>query len=273
MRHLARKMAVLGVVLGATSLTAVTIAQAQTVGTIGGSPHDLSSLTTVTDEVCVFCHTPHAAVNPNAPAAASVPLWNKTVPAAATFTTYDSTTIDGTILPVGSVSVACLSCHDGSQAMDVVINAPGSRGINPAGAELDALAIGVIGAITGTAADLGKDLSNDHPIGVQYGGFTPAGGTQIDPDFNGGALLQTATINTTQVWWLDTPTGTAGSRDKNDVILYTRDNAGSAQPFVECGSCHDPHQGAGVGTAAGSAVNFMRIANTASNLCVTCHVK
>lgn len=269
MRHLVRTMAALGAILGAASLTTVTTAQAQTVGRIAGSPHDLSSISTATDEVCVFCHTPHSAV----PAAtAVVPLWNKVVDPTG-FTTYDSTTIDGTILPVGSVSVACLSCHDGTQAMDVVINAPGSRGVNPAGTDLDPLALGVIGAITGTAADLGKDLTNDHPIGVQYGGFEPVAGTQIDPDFVGGIALQTATINLTPVWWLDTPTGTAGARDKNDVILYTRNNGGADQPFVECGSCHDPHQGAGVGTGAGTAVNFMRIANTASNLCLTCHVK
>lgn len=274
MRHLMRTAALVGMVLGAASLAAATTAKAQ-VGQIGGSPHDLSTtgplgaLGSPSDEVCVFCHTPHAAQPQSAIAA---PLWNKAIPAGP-FTTYDSTTIDGTILPVGSVSIACLSCHDGSQAMDVVINAPGSRGVNsPAGAELSATLIGPIGGIAGTAANLGTDLSNDHPIGIQYGGFAP-GGVQIDPDFAGGASLQTANINGTDVWWLDTPVGTAGTRDKNDVILYTRDNGGP-QPFVECGSCHDPHQSAtGQSTAPGSAVNFMRIANTASDLCTTCHVK
>ena len=264
MRQLISKMTFLGVALGLMSFMAAT-SQAQT---ISGSPHDLSSLTTATDEVCVFCHTPHAAAV--APADVVSPLWNKVLVTTG-FTTYDSTTIDGTILPVGSVSVACLSCHDGTQAMDVVINAPGSRGVTPGGAEIDALAIGLIGGIGGTAADLGKDLTNDHPIGIQYGGFNPGTG-QIDPDFVGGASLQTALINSTNVWWIDTAGGLAG-RDKNDVILYTRDNGGSPQPFVECGSCHDPHQGNGTTTATGTAVNFMRIANANSDLCLACHVK
>ncbi len=270
MRHLVRMVAILGVVLGLTSLLGA-MAQAQTVGQISGSPHDLSSLTTTTDEVCVFCHTPHQAQSQSA---IEAPLWNKAIPNSALFTTYDSTTIDGTILTLGSVSIACLSCHDGSQAMDVVINAPGSRGVTPTtGAELDALAIGAIGTITGTAGNLGVDLTNDHPIGVQYGGFEVVAGTQIDPDFIGGAALQNATINGAQRWWIDTGATNIGTRDKNDVIFYTRDNGGADQPFVECGSCHDPHQGAGVGTATGSAVNFMRIANTSSDLCLTCHVK
>ncbi len=268
MRHLVRMVATLGVILGLTSLFGA-VAQAQTPGLIAGSPHDLSGLTTATDEVCVFCHTPHQAQSQSA---IEAPLWNKGIPNAATFTTYDSTTIDGTILTLGSVSIACLSCHDGSQAMDVVINAPGSRGVVPTvGAELDALAIGAIGTITGTAGDLGTDLTNDHPIGVQYGGFDPGTG-QIDPDFAGGANLQTANINGQDVWWLNT-TGGPATRDKNDVILYTRLNGATPEPFVECGSCHDPHQGAGVGTGAGTAVNFMRIANTSSDLCLTCHVK
>ncbi len=270
MRYSAGVAVCLAVFAGIASLVAATAAQAQTVGRIAGSPHDLSSLTTVTDEVCVFCHTPHQAQSQTV---IEAPLWNKAVPDSATFTTYDSTTIDGTILTLGSVSIACLSCHDGSQAMDVVINAPGSRGITPlTGAELDGISIGAIGTITGTAADLGTDLTNDHPIGIQYGGFDPGTG-QIDPDFIGGAGLQVATINGTQKWWIDTGATGIGVRDKNDVVLYTRDNAGVDQPFVECGSCHDPHQGAGVGTAPGSAVNFMRLANTSSDLCLTCHVK
>ena len=38
-----------------------------------------------TAEICVFCHTPHGADT-----SAAVPLWNRTLPAANTFTTYDS---------------------------------------------------------------------------------------------------------------------------------------------------------------------------------------
>jgi predicted CXXCH cytochrome family protein len=49
------------------------------------------------------------------------------------------------------------------------------------------------------------------------------------------------------------------------MILYTRDNAGSDQPFVECASCHDPHTDA--------QPTFLRIANVNSEVCLACHVK
>jgi hypothetical protein len=63
------------------------------------------------------------------------------------------------------------------------------------------------------------------------------------------------------------------------MILFTRDNGGSFEPFVECATCHDPHSGvtedvAGGGTnAAGSDISFMRIANTDSDVCLACHIK
>ena len=86
---------------------------------IVGSEHDLSGNTYDNGEVCVYCHTPHGSN-----AGVEAPLWNK--PAyTATYTSYSSTTIDGDVLAVGSVSIACLTCHDGTQAMDAVVNAPG----------------------------------------------------------------------------------------------------------------------------------------------------
>ena len=93
-----------------------------------GSKHDLTAgggaqaTTTVTDEVCVFCHTPHGS-DVNAP----VPLWNKVLGAPGSYTQYSTLqtpTFDSTEAPVGSVSLACLSCHDGTQAMDAVIIRP-----------------------------------------------------------------------------------------------------------------------------------------------------
>ena len=177
---------------------------------------------------------------------------------------------------MGSVSLACLSCHDGTQAMDVVINAPGSEpgSFNATGAEIDAVNIGVM---TGTPVpNLGVDLTNDHPISMQYGGGGPVAtdsdgaftGTLGDPDF---VAPVKATVNTNPIWWVDSPVGTALTRDKTDMILYARNDLGTVQPFVECGSCHDPHNDA-TGTST-TSVQFLRINNTASQICTTCHVK
>lgn len=41
---------------------------------------------------------------------------------------------------------------------------------------------------------------------------------------------------------------------------------GTAKDRIECGSCHNPHE-------KGSSGNFLRIENTGSNLCLTCHQK
>ena len=152
--------------IAALALSATTSALAD----IRGSQHDLGAGTgqgtsAQTTEVCVFCHTPHGS-DTTAPA----PLWNKTFPVA-TYQRYSSlgtATLDGTEVAVGSVSLACLSCHDGTQAMDVVINGPGSGNYNPAGAEIDTTSIGVM---TGTPIPmLGTDLRNDHPVSIAYAG-------------------------------------------------------------------------------------------------------
>jgi hypothetical protein len=245
-------------------------------GTVGNPGGTGQGNTTATTQVCVFCHTPHGAQTD-----AAVPLWNKVL-TTATYTRYSSIlapSFTSQEAPVGSVSIACLSCHDGTQAMDVVLNLPGSGLYDAGGVAID----GGIGVMTGSPVPmLGTDLSNDHPISMQYGGggvsvtthttdnqFT---GTLGDPDF---VKPFKATVNTSQpVWWVDSPVGGPGTREKTDMLLYARTNAdtgvGDTQPFVECGSCHDPHNDQTEGT---SSVQFLRIENTASQICTACHIK
>jgi hypothetical protein len=239
-----------------------------------------------TAEICVFCHTPHAADVSNP--LENPPLWNKQLLPAAGYTTYaslNSATIDGEILNVGSTSVACLSCHDGSQAMDNIINAPGSGGllangggVNGRGWTWTGANVTADGLLTGVA-NLTKDLSNDHPIGIQYcGGFTTPGNVNTcrDSDFF-IATSATQTVNgvTRPIFWVDT-SGRGGAatttRDKTDMVLFTRDFADGAGPSVECGSCHDPHAD---GTAPGSlaGLTFLRVSNNGSQVCLACHNK
>lgn len=224
---------------------------------IDSTVHDLTG--GGVSEICVFCHTPHAANT-----GVEAPLWNK-LASGATYTLYDSTTIDGTVLAVGSVSVACLGCHDGSQSTDVVINAPGSRGVNISGV---ALRGGNRFLDDPSKPDfLGTDLTDEHPIGIQYGGFV-VNGSKIDPDFAGiGEGLNSANINGQLRWWVDSgaPGNLPGVRDKTDMVLYSRDNGGVIEPFVECATCHDPH--------TDQSETFLRIDNTGSQVCTTCHVK
>jgi len=244
--------------------------------------NQVGSTTANNDEICVFCHTPHGSNT-----AVAAPLWNKRLPGT-TYTTYtaaNSSTLDGEVLSVGSVSLACLSCHDGAQAMDNIINAPGSGGYDVTGGGAAGLGRGVAGGYTWTGDNqtagkmintgdrismLGSDLTNDHPVGVQYcgGGITGDAITGCrDGDFKGGtgnAGLATASLGGTQVWWVDT--AFSGTREKTDMILFTRTtfSAGSG-PSVECASCHDPH--------SDTNPTFLRVSNTGSGVCLSCHVK
>lgn len=254
---------------------------------ITSTKHNLSSTgtgtvhtTAGTTEICVFCHTPHAS-----DVSAAAPLWNKRVATGATYTTYASNTMtantatDGVAgsTAIGSVSLACLSCHDGTQAMDNMLNAPGSGGYDVTGGATSGLAYTwnagaqTSGVMLGTAlANLGSDLRNDHPIGIQYcgggiGNQVPAG-TCNDGDF---VTPISASIGGTNVWWVETGGNT--TRAKTDMILFNRqflvNSSGGAAgnyPSVECASCHDPHT---------TNTTFLRIANTGSAVCLACHNK
>jgi len=180
---------------------------------------------------------------------------------------YDSTEAD-----VGSVSLACLSCHDGTQAMDSVINLPGSGGWVASGSNID-----LGGIMTGVPVPmLGTDLSDDHPISIPYA----AGGClATDTDGECTATLGDAdffnpwkaTINAQPVWWVNTDDGASTAREKLDLPLYTRLENAVAEPFVECGSCHDPHN---AGSSGATTVAFLRTTNNAaSKICVACHNK
>lgn len=266
------------------------------------SPTTTRNKTTATTEVCVFCHTPHGGVAKDGDDNAIAPLWNKSLPTTSyqTYNTLGTATLQGSVTSVGSVSIACLSCHDGSQAMDVMINQPGSGGYTAAGARLTggtwSSPTGNVDTATGKMLTtnpipgLGADLTNDHPIGIQYAGGLRTGETDRtlsasykNPDFRG---LATTTINGNAIWYVPVPatnatTGVAnaingtqiapvsGIRNKTDMALYTRTDTnidgGDAQPFVECASCHDPHQA--------DTKTFLRIDNTGSAVCLACHVK
>lgn len=235
-----------------------------------------------TTQVCVFCHTPHGANVSNNEA----PLWNKTLPATGTFQPYAAIgTTDGEIInSLSGTSLACLSCHDGSQAIDNMINAPGSGGFNTGGVTQGwtaandggtGVTVGVDNKFGATAAaNIGggsADLSNDHPIGIMYcgGGQTTAvNGTCVDTAFN---APEEYTVGTEKRYFVDTGVANA-TKDKTDIWLYNRTFATAAVtgPSVECASCHDVHSENNL---------FMRYASTptdgnkASELCLACHIK
>jgi predicted CXXCH cytochrome family protein len=120
-----------------------------------GGPHDVRA-TGNTGDACSGCHTPH-----NANTSYKAVLWNRSyVPTAASFTPYDVTTnpdFKGGAVSLGAssaLSLLCMSCHDGTTALNSVITTPSGT----------VFKTGTVSAAT----RLGSDLSNDHPVGFSY---------------------------------------------------------------------------------------------------------
>jgi predicted CXXCH cytochrome family protein len=149
-----------------------------TPGKIAGSAHDFSTAGWSNGQICVVCHAPH---NANT-AVTDAPLWNHAV-TTATFTPYSSPTLNATASnggqPAGT-SKLCLSCHDGTVAVD---SYGGTTGLT---------------LISG-AERLGTNLSDDHPISIVY----DAALATID-----GGLYNPATTNVTIGSGTRTRTGT-----------------------------------------------------------------
>ncbi len=187
-----------------------------------GSAHDFSTTgpvayadSTVT-WVCVFCHTAHQS------GTTVDPLWNHTLSATAAYGVYASDTLDAVPTEIGggtSVSNLCMSCHDGTVAVGDLYNDPLAW-------------VPDSGLVVGTA-NLGTDLTNDHPVNFTYNAALAATDGEL--------------VVPTSVDYVD-----AGST----VPLFN----GS----VQCASCHDPH----IGTPG-----LLVVSNGQSALCLTCHVK
>ena len=210
-----------------------------------GSPHDLSSGSA---ELCVYCHTPHAGTT------AGGPLWNRNAATGGAYQAYTSTTLnDNTFDPAG-VTLACLSCHDGTQARNTVINAPGSgaQGGTITGGETGAITNGIVNAL----ANIGTDLRNDHPVGIAY-----CGGGLAGTVVTGCADLDFKAPTASTPWTYFEMTSGGITADKNDIRLYAQ----GGQQQVECASCHDPHN-----TLNGT---FLRVSNARSAICLACHAK
>lgn len=218
-----------------------------------------SALKGTTDEICIYCHTPHG--GKKAIADDTAPLWNRAY-TPGTFQVYASYTLDTTpsATPT-SVSKACLSCHDGTLGLNQLINnaGPGS-GTNPAnGTDTK---VGGTG-FTNDMALIGTDLRDDHPVSIVYADAKSYGtGAAIGTDSH-AAGFRAAT--------------TAGTRPivVNSGITLPLYGADTATGKVECASCHDPHEERSKTDATDptKSVYFLRAVNTGSALCLTCHLK
>lgn len=127
-------------------LGAILLLTSSAMAQITGSAHDFTTTGgfNAGGQICIACHTPHNADM----SVTNAPLWNHEV-TTATYTVYNSNTLDATVGQPNGVSKLCLSCHDGTVALDSFGGATGST------------------MITGSA-NVGTDLANDHPISFDY---------------------------------------------------------------------------------------------------------
>ena len=172
--------------------TAMAFSGSYTAGTgINGTPHDIPALggsyapspADPLNRVCIYCHAPHHAYKLNAAGAGTgtgelapveydyLPLWNHAV-TTQSFQTYDpgpGAPTEGWKAPqsrgnstVGASSLLCLSCHDGTIAVN-------QYGHNPQDPKSQSTTSGTLGRIAPQYM-IGKDgyLNNHHPIGFDY---------------------------------------------------------------------------------------------------------
>ena len=222
-------------------------------GTILGTKHDFTGLNRRAGVVampgvafsdygspCVYCHLPPEQEGEDTTQKGGIPGWNRFIPASTTYDLYDSRSIDNKVRTPSPISLLCLSCHDGTMAVDMTVFQPDSFRSE----EDAALHLRINGADSlmncgkchnGRVAHsieikhIGTDLQNDHPISMQYAGLT-----HLDPDYR-------------------QPDGPYGFN--NGVKLY--------EGTVECATCHNVHN---------PDIEIL-LRESADRLCETCHIK
>lgn len=189
-------------------------------------------------EICKPCHTPHNA----APNEVSGRLWNHELTTASyTLNGHDTEKGAGTAEEdMDRVSRLCLSCHDGTVALDSFGGANGTTVLS-----------------ADSRVNLGTDLSNDHPVGKEavytdeLAYYKPADYTKNSVG-TGTAALRLVDLGTSRT----VSVGGVATTKKNLV--------------VSCNTCHDAH-GRGI-DGAGSPM-LLRASNAGSSMCLTCHNK
>lgn len=246
------------VLLALTVLSAMSFAKVDKKNIVGG-PHDLrynatfsgaggtalhtadASWSSGTYTLCNFCHIAHKFSTESAGAPGTL-LWNHTL-SSATYSTYSSNYMTATVNTIdpndiNNPSALCLSCHDGTVAVNSNYSAVTGTGV----ASL------TVGSVNGGMVINPTDVNKQHPINFAY---TQALATQ------NGMLKPPASLT---------------SVDANgEVPLY---NVGGVQGTMQCATCHEPHQKSGIltrdfYTAAGTTSATASAAGW--SWCLYCH--
>ena len=197
--------------------------------------HDFTNATWGKGEMCIACHTPHHANN----TVSQSPLWNHQV-TNNVFTLYSSPTLDAAPTQPTSISRLCLSCHDGTIALDSFGGYTGTTTfIRVQTAQAEPIMIG-------------SALYKHHPVAIRYdsalasvdsGLYNPdtqpsgLGGT-ISHDLLNGGVLECSSCHDVHV-----PRGTGSCADCHDFsypsyYLNTKSLVKSNDGSALCYTCH-----------------------------------
>lgn len=226
MRRMRRILSIL--VAGATMGLLAGVSQAG----IQNTSHDFSALNWSSGQICMPCHTPHGAKQVDSSGNPLKRLWNHTVNSAQTYKQYQgSTTVEGA--EIDSSSLLCLSCHDGTIALD-------SFGGATDGTHF----------ITGDA-NLGTDLRTSHPIGKQ--------GTYVKASSVGQPWTSTRMMDPATLSKLRLTTLSDGAKAVGCGTCHNVHNSYNLPYMLRV-------EVAGTTTDQGTTVN-------GSALCLSCHIK
>ena len=267
---------------------------------VNGSLHDMTLVVPGTADsmgrVCVYCHTPHHAVVTDG--SANLPLWNHALTPDDQFTAYTWATPNNSndgafdiVDPLAGPSRLCMSCHDGSIAVDEHGSAFASAGSGRAVGSA-----GLIGNLGSTAdgmgrANLTKDLSNTHPIGFDYNEIAAFRNSKSS---NGSATAGDATEIVPSTFGYATEYAVSNTAGEYNTV--TRNNGGSNKTIADnlyggnimtCATCHEVHNKEnatqdnytdgvkpnGIGGDQAAPNYFLYARQTQSLICLSCHVK
>jgi hypothetical protein len=273
---------------------------------VNGSLHDMNvyintkrggpAYSDAMGRVCVYCHTPHAAVQSYA---GEYPLWNHDGTQALTsYTPYvwstplnagdgggNDFTIIGNAAIIGP-SRLCLSCHDGNIAVDQHNGSLYGNAPEDGTAKLS----GGVHTVNGRAL-IGTDLSDDHPIGFDYNQIQAYRDAHSGYTGNGTVGKEIAISTSTFATEVTPQVDLAANQGTYNTV--TRAAAGARRivdvlyggQYMTCATCHEVHNkdnavqdhfistpGANQDTA--KAPNYFLYAKEKDSLiCLSCHVK
>jgi len=196
---------------------------------IVGSAHDFSGAGWSDHQICKPCHTPHNAIAVDINGYGTERLWNHALPSEATIYNTkgegDMTRNDA----LDAKSILCMGCHDGTVALDSFGGVSGNIFMRDVEAD----------------AEIGTDLTNDHPIG---------GAAVWNPIYEGSRYRP---------------------RTEWEGVVYGGDSMGRLQKMlvggveqsvISCVTCHEQHR-------RGGNDHMTRIDNDGSQMCLACHIK